>query len=104
MLKIKQGTGKARVGGLGTEIVLAIFIVKDIYEKHGFECILTEGTGGIHGYSSEHYKGDAADFRTSNIRPKEKINLIAGQIKDCLGEDYDVVVEETHLHVEFDPK
>jgi hypothetical protein len=29
---------------------------------------------------------------------------LAARIRECVGEDYDVIVEETHFHVEYQPK
>ena len=34
----------------------------------------------------------------------QALQAIVDKIKDCLGEQYDVVLESDHLHVEFDPK
>lgn len=101
MIQIKEG---ASVHGLGTEILIALLIASKVYEKHGIDFVITSGTDGVHGYSSEHYKGDAIDVRTRNITPETKKNLMAGEIKQSLGNDYDVVLESTHLHIEYDPK
>ena len=53
--------------------------------------------------TSWHYFGRALDFRTRNIPPLHR-NSVAQEIGVSLGENYDVVLEATHLHVEFDPK
>lgn len=99
-MQIKKGV---RVTGLSPEIVIAIIVVNDVYRKYGRDCTITSGTEGKHGYSSEHYKGDAVDFRTRDLFPDQK-TAIAKEIAARLGDNYDVVLEETHLHVEFDPK
>lgn len=64
---------------------------------------MTEGTGGKHGVGSLHYVGLAADLRTSNV-PAPFVGVIAVDLRMALGAEYDVVVEETHLHLEFQPK
>lgn len=89
--------------GLGTEILIAVIVAFDVYDKNGYGCVITEGSGAKHGYSSEHYKGDAVDLRTRHVA-NDKMKEIARVIAKNLGKDYDVVLEETHLHIEYDPK
>lgn len=77
--------------------------VEDIYNGLGATCIITSGSDGKHGVNSLHYKGLALDFRTRDLSPLEQQELKQMCLQD-LGKDYDVVLEEDHLHVEFDPK
>ena len=100
-MKIKKGV---KLNGLGTEILLAIIIATSVYEAHGIELVITSATDSIHGYSSEHYKGDAVDIRTNTIKPETKKSFITAQIAEALGDEFDVVLESNHLHVEYDPK
>ena len=80
-----------------------LIVVEDVYEAYGYPAIITSGTEGKHGTKSLHYEGKALDFRTRFLRPIEK-QAIADDIANRLGKDYDVVLERTHLHVEYDPK
>ena len=68
----------------------------------GGEAVLTSTWEGKHSSGSLHYQHKAVDFR----RPSSVIDALAatGTIKRALGPDYDVVLEDTHIHVEFDPK
>jgi hypothetical protein len=50
-----------------------------------------------------HYAGAAVDIRTRDLAPEEQKKFEA-RVRECLGEDFDVVLEETHLHLEFQPK
>lgn len=100
-MKLKSGV---KVLGLSNPILIAIMVAKEVYEKFGVEFVITSGTDSVHGWSSEHYKGDAIDVRTRNIRSEQQKSLIAAQIKDCLTDDYDIVLESNHLHIEYDPK
>jgi len=57
--------------------------------------------------SSYHYKGLAVDIRLpskyiDNV-PSIDLNL-ANNIRNALGSEYDVVLESSHIHVEYDPK
>lgn len=90
-----------RVYGLKTEILLAVMIAARLYDKKGEDFTITSVIEGKHMSGSLHYVGYAFD-----IRPPMMSNPIAMQkdIRDALGDDYDVVFEETHIHIEFQPK
>lgn len=102
MKKIKEG---ASVAGLRPEIQIAWDVANEVYEEHGFSCWLTEGTGGKHGRGSLHYVGLAIDLRTMRLGISATVaKRIAEGIRLALNEQYDVVVEPTHIHIEFQPK
>lgn len=53
---------------------------------------------------SLHYEGEALDFRVRNVIGGEPVaREWADKIQFALGDDYDVVFERTHIHVEYDP-
>ena len=99
-MKLKKGV---KLNGLGTEILIGIMVAKSVYDKYVVEFVITSATDSLHGYSSEHYKGDAVDIRTRDI-PEDKRELVANEIREALGAEFDVVLEKTHLHIEYDPK
>lgn len=99
-MKIKTNV---KLLGLRPEILLALFIADKIYSNHNQELVLTEATGGKHGRASLHYVGLAVDVRTHYFTDGE-VKLVAKDLKEALGENYDVVVEKTHIHIEFQPK
>ena len=67
------------------------------------DCVITSGTDGRHGENSLHYKGLALDFRTRDLTlGQQKIWLALCEEK--LGEDWDIVLEKDHMHVEYDEK
>lgn len=92
-----------KVSGVRPEIVLALTIADKIWSKYNQELVVTELTGGKHGTASLHYVGLAADLRTRYFSDEEK-ELVAKELREALGENYDVVVEKTHIHIEFQPK
>lgn len=100
MISIKEGV---TLQGLRTEMQIALSVVGSIYEKHGYDCIITSGLEGAHSKGSRHYVGLALDFRTRHLREGYEKH-IAKEITNALNDEYDVVLEATHLHVEFDPK
>jgi hypothetical protein len=101
MLSIKAGV---KVEGMRPEILLAAVAAERVYEKAGFECMITSCVEGQHMAGSLHYKGAAIDLRTKNVPHPAELKQIVDRIKQCLGVDYDVVVETDHLHIEYDPK
>ncbi len=78
-----------------------------MFELSGDAATITSGLDGVHGPSSLHFKGLALDFRridwptfAAMIDAKKQ----ADRIREELPDDFDVVLEPTHIHVEFDPK
>jgi len=104
MLKIKQGRRGAKVNGIRGEIILAAVVASQVFAKHGLDCIITEATGSKHGYASIHYLGLAIDLRTSHIKTQAKLNSIMADLKSSLNEQYDIVLESNHIHIEYQPK
>lgn len=64
------------------------------------EPVVTSTNEGVHSPGSLHYANLAVDIRL----PKEKRDVICHQLKAMLGENYDVIQEGTHYHIEYDPK
>jgi hypothetical protein len=90
--------------GIAPQLAIAYTIASNIYQRHcNVPCIITSASDGKHGVNSLHYKGKALDLRTYNL-PTASVNLVVHSLKDALGEQFDVVLESDHIHVEFDPK
>ncbi len=96
---IKNGVS---VLGLAPQMILAYVIAQRIYNRNGHECVITSAVEGKHGNHSHHYKGCAIDLRTRDLSRRDRI-IIAEQIRSALGSEYQVVLEDDHLHIEFDP-
>jgi len=101
-MRLKKGVS---IRGASTETILAILIVNSIYLDMGYEFVITSCTDGTHGYSSEHYKGDAFDSRTRHMT-EDDVDLLIDNVRSSLGSEFDVVYEPNppHMHVEYDPK
>lgn len=65
--------------------------------------VITSACDGVHMEGSKHYIGHAFDFRTYYFDKKTQY-LARDFLAASLGDDYDVVVESDHMHVEYDPK
>jgi len=102
ILRIKEGVDLL---GFQPQISLAITVAYSCYsavEKDG-ECVITSCSDGQHSRGSRHYIGLAFDLRTRNLNDEQK-EALYGMIKECLTNQYDVVLEKTHIHVEYDPE
>lgn len=99
MIKLKSGITFA---GLSPQIVLAISIAGSIYVKYGIVCVVTSLEDGKHSKTSLHYHGLAVDLRTRNI-PQDSLLPLVNELKIALNENYDVVLEKDHIHIEYDP-
>lgn len=99
-ISLKPGVS---IAGVRPEMVLVIQIVASIYKKLGYLCVITSVTDGKHSRGSRHYVGLAADFRTRDM-PKAIQNALYSRVVEALGTECDVVLEPTHLHVEYDPE
>ena len=97
-MRLKPGV---RVLGLKPELLIAIMVADSVFLPD--ELVLTSVTEGRHSSGSAHYTGMAFDARIRDVG-ESRAKQIARSIGKHLGGDYDVVLEETHLHVEFDPK
>lgn len=98
-MSIKPGV---RVLGVRPEIVLALAILQDVFAKAGVPFVITSIMEGTHSRASLHYTGCAADLR----RPPDtaRATELVGLAKAALGDDFDVLLESDHFHLEWQPK
>jgi hypothetical protein len=100
MLRLKKGV---KIKGVQPELMLAAQIVDGIYSSYNnSECVITAARDGTHMTKSFHYVGYALDFRIRHI-PEGWRDKLYRDICRALGDEFDVVLEKTHVHVEFDP-
>ena len=107
MIKFKEGVD---VTGIQKETITAMSIVDRVYKSYsGRDLVVTSVTDGKHREDSLHYEGLAFDIRTwkddtSGVQMAKGSKFsLASSIAYALGDDYDVVVEKTHIHIEYDP-
>ena len=72
-----------------------------IWRQYGQVLTVTSARDGVHSAGSLHYYGYAVDLRIWGL--EDHILTIATRLREILGNDYDVIVHTTHLHVEYDP-
>jgi len=73
----------------------------------GHEAVLTSCDEGNHSPGSLHYAGQAVDVAlpgSHGMTSKASSVDVVSALRKELGPDYDIVLEQTHIHVEYDPK
>ena len=99
-VEVKPG---ADMRGLHPKIQDALLTVAWVYGKLDLKLTFTSGIDGDHSTGSLHYTGRAVDLRTRHVSQQIKLK-IADMLRVELGWGYEVVVESTHIHIEWDPK
>lgn len=100
MLLLKPGV---RITGMRPEILLAAVAAERVYEEAGHDFVITACVDGKHMAGSFHFAGAAIDVRTRDLPPADVPKVLA-RIKACVGDDFDVLLEADHIHIEFQPK
>lgn len=101
-MTIKKGVS---VAGVQPQIILALLVAKQVWIDLNLASdgpTITSCTDGQHGRGSLHHVGLAVDIRRP-VGPSiaEKT---AGMLALRLGElEYDVVLEDDHIHIEYQP-
>lgn len=101
MLKIKPGLNGCRLLGMQPELLLGLIVANDVFERAQYDMTVTCISDSKHSNSSLHYVGFAADI---SLPPIDNPGIIIKRIKDHLGDDFDVVLENDHIHMEYQPK
>jgi hypothetical protein len=97
IMLIKAGVDISRLKPCIRKKLTKIEHAMDYYDNE--ELVITSTYEGNHSPGSLHYSNEAID-----IRRKEGKKKGFKQIKLFLGDDYDVICYETHIHIEYDPK
>ena len=83
--------------------------VEPVLDKLGANTIITSACEqtALHGHTSLHYSGFAVDVRirdTHDGGPLFDSPLAVSIISKALKCDFDVVLEDDHVHIEYQPK
>ena len=74
-------------------------ICSTVFEDLGQKFTITSVCDGVHKVGSRHYIGFAFDLRTFNLRKVSAIE-VGRRLQDALGDNWQVLLESDHLHVE----
>lgn len=101
-MRIKDGV---QIAGIQPQILVALMVAKEEYDKLNTELVLTSVLDGVHSANSKHYSGNAVDLRTRTLPdPRQNGQALANQIGENLGREFDVIFEGDHIHIEYDPR
>jgi cell division septal protein FtsQ len=101
LYEVKKG---ADIKNLKEEIRGKLWRIAMLCKLHNginYVMTITSGNDGIHMEGSKHYSNEAIDMR---IRDMTNRHRTFREIQRDLGKDYDVILKETHIHIEYDPK
>jgi hypothetical protein len=102
MAKLVFGPGVKSLAGIQLPMQRVLREVEDFMDTVQNDVVITCTTGGVHSVGSYHYYGYAIDFRTSHLEDLDERRAFQEYLIFSLPFWYDVVLHETHLHVEFD--
>lgn len=94
---IKAGVDISRLKRPIRRILRPVAVIVWKIEKQ--ELVVTSTYEGNHSEGSLHYCDEAVDIRRGKNGHKCR-----DEIKRRLGDDYDVILESDHIHIEYDPK
>jgi len=101
-MELKKGV---KLTGVSTELMFGILVADRIWKNHAKILVITEILPTErHRISSAHNTGRAADLRTHYFDNQEEKEEVAQELREAVGENYDVVLHPTHIHIEYDPK
>lgn len=99
MKHIKDGVVSS---GIEPVVLDGLITIALTYQVLGYDPVVTSIEDGKHMPASLHYKKRAFDWRTNTV-PATKRPSLKAEVQAALGNDWDVVLESTHLHTEYDP-
>ena len=85
--------------GLTPQMAIAYTIATKCYGQ--YDCVITSANDSKHGPNSLHYSGRALDLRTRHLN-EQGLQAVFHKLKEALGEQFDVVLESDHIHLEWD--
>ena len=87
--------------GLSPQMAIAYTIATKCYGQ--YDCVITSANDSKHGPNSLHYMGQALDLRTRHLNG-QGLQSVYHKLKESLGDQFDVVLEADHIHLEYQPK
>lgn len=91
-----------KIQGVQPEIALIVPILKECFNKHDHELIITSVTRKSHMKNSLHYPGYAIDLASKNLDSTDTGKIFNDIVKQ-LSTQFDVIDENDHIHVEYQP-
>lgn len=83
------------------KMMKGMYAVDMLFRMLKIDLIVTSGKDGVHGENSLHPEGNAADIRIWHM--EVPANFVWA-MRRVLGKEFDVILEDDHIHMEYDPK
>lgn len=99
MISLKAGVALPESWAMAVALIAA----ERVMDSLGVACVITSAADGTHKQNSLHYVGKAFDLRTRDLL-QGHAEAAREKLAAALGDQFDVVLESDHIHVEFDPK
>jgi len=103
MLSIKAGPNGVSNAGLKPETLLGLTVVAFYFKENNWHCQQTSGLEGKHSTNSLHYVGLAFDIGSRHV-PEMYHGKVTDDLRERLGDEFDVVYEKNHWHIEYQPE
>lgn len=94
---------KVRVADLRAPMLIALYVADQSFRDHGYDMIWSCGPEGEHSFGSLHYLNCAVDVDYPGLSESD-FRSIRNDIKTRLGNNFDVINEGSHIHIELQPK
>jgi hypothetical protein len=102
-VRIKSRGSRCKIRHLETASAVVLTVVEQVYQSRGKDPELTSHDDDPHGTSSRHWYGGGWDFGTRGLGNNDK-QIISNELEARLGRDFDVVLEQDHIHIEWEPR
>lgn len=81
----------------------ALNVLNEILSGYSKDCTITCGAEGKHSRTSLHAAGRALDIRSRDLAPLQQ-QQVKRAFNGALNNDFDIVIEKDHFHIEYQPK
>ncbi len=93
------------ISRLGRPLRRQLALIDNRFQSKGHgEAVITSTYEGTHSPNSLHYCNLAIDLRIPRDATDYKIKDLVKSLSLSLGDDFDVLVSSSCIHIEFDPK
>ena len=100
-MRLKPGVN---ITGVRPEMLIGLMAAQKVYDDLGYDLVVTSCLDGKHSPKSLHYAGCAVDLRTRHMGAGDDSKRARDRIAEALPNDFDVVLESNHIHLEFQPR
>jgi len=107
----KHGNPPPDISDCRAEILIALITkIAPVFEKYNVDCVITSASE-VYKHKvkrSAHYRGDALDIRSKNLKNGAAKLAVLHELKANLGDDFVVVLEGIgkpyeHFHIHWSP-